>query len=366
MNNLQRIGFACKFLEAPEQLLGKRSELTESLNTKTTTVAWLNRQTRDQAEERLWDIMRYNVETTNKLIRHIAANKPKRMRMIRLSSDMLPVYTEAKWRSFWKQPDVVLECERRWAQVGQLARDLDVRLSFHPGQFCVLASETADIVQRSIEEFEYHADMARWMGYGHSWHDHGFKINVHISGRAGAQGIVDVIGRLSPEARNLLTIENDEMSHGLDTSLVLANKVALVLDIHHHWVRTGEYIQAEDDRVKKVAESWRGIRPTMHYSLSREDLLVGHDPNVLPNMDSLLASGFKKQKLRAPSDDMWNIAANRWALTFSPMFDIMVECKLKNLGTETLLKHANILPSLERWNTFCSKLIPFLTSDFED
>jgi UV DNA damage endonuclease len=42
----------------------------------------------------------------------------------------------------------------------------------------VLASENPGIVDRSILEFEYHADLARWMGYGKTFQD--FKINVHI------------------------------------------------------------------------------------------------------------------------------------------------------------------------------------------
>ena len=91
-----------------------------------------------------------------------------------------------------------------------MARTLDVKVSFHPGQFCVLSSETPEIVERSIEEFEYHADMARWMGFGKSFQD-GCKINVHISGRQGPAGIIKALTRLSPEARNLITIENDEM-----------------------------------------------------------------------------------------------------------------------------------------------------------
>ncbi|MEM7294338.1 MAG: UV damage endonuclease UvsE, partial [Pseudomonadota bacterium] len=71
--------------------------------------------------------------------------------------------------------------------MGEATRQLDVRVSMHPGQFTVLASIDEDIVNRSIEEFEYHVDIARWMGYGVQFQD--FKINVHISGKKGPQGI---------------------------------------------------------------------------------------------------------------------------------------------------------------------------------
>ena len=146
--------------------------------------------------------------------------------------------------------------------------------------------------------------------------------------------------RLSQEARNSITIENDEMSWGIEASLELQKDVALVLDIHHHWVRTGEYIQPTDDRYLRIVDSWRGVRPVIHYSVSREDLLVGHNADTLPNMDELLEQGYKKAKLRAHSDMMWNNAVNDWALTFRPTADIMVESKHKNLANSALLEAA--------------------------
>jgi UV DNA damage repair endonuclease len=200
----------------------------------------------------------------------------------------------------------------------------------------VLASENDGIVERSILEFEYHADMARWMGYGSSWHDHGFMINVHLSGRGGPEKFLQTLKRLSPEARNLITIENDEISNGLDTTLAVADHVALVLDIHHHWINTGEYISAQDPRTMRVIESWRGVRPAIHFSTSREDLLVDHNRTLRPNLAELLARGFKKQKLRAHSDFCWNVAVNDWALSFTTDFDTEVEAKGKNLASQQL------------------------------
>lgn len=327
----KRIGFACKYLhpnqDQPKKLL---EELQRPLTEKCTTVAWLNRQTRDVAEQRLWDIMEHNAAAAKRLVEYVGSLPPE-LRMVRLGSNQLPCATHPDWKHFWARLDVVAYCEKHYGAVGDTARALDVRLSMHPGQFVVLASDNPEIVERSIEEFEYHADLIRYMGYGKTFQD--FKCNVHISGRQGPAGIRSALSRLSPEARRTITIENDENSWGLDASLELAGDLALVLDIHHHWVKTGEYIQPTDDRYLRVIDSWQGVRPAMHYSLSREDYLVNHDPDVRPDYHALLESGYKKGKLRGHSDYMWNNACNEWALEFLEFSDIMVEAKMKNLAS---------------------------------
>jgi UV DNA damage repair endonuclease len=193
-------------------------------------------------------------------------------------------------------------------------------------------------VERSIAEFEYHADMARWMGYGKKFQD--FKINVHISGKRGPAGLRETYSKLSPEARNCITIENEENSWGLDDCLTISDIVPVVLDIHHFWIREGQYILPTDDRVKRVCDSWRGVRPAMHYSISREDILVDHAADVVPDYATLLESGHKKQKLRAHSDFYWNQATTDWALTFWSQFDIQCESKGKNLASEQVYNRA--------------------------
>lgn len=337
----KRIGFACKWIDRPDQVDGiKPKDDCKKYNTGSTTVAWLNRQSKDVATEKLWDLMKGNIEATRKLVERVG-ELDENLRMVRLSSDILPVYTESSWSWFWRLPDVRAYCERAFRAVGDAARKNRVRVSMHPGQFTVLASDNPDIVNRSIEEFEYHVDMARWMGYGQSFQD--FKINVHISGRKGPQGIIDVLPRLTPEARNCITIENEENAWGLDSTLELAKHCALVLDIHHHWCREGEYICPSDDRVLRVIDSWRGKRPTMHYSISREDVLVDFPQNARPSMQSLLEHGYKKQKLRAHSNFYWNKSVNEWALSFWDNFDIMCESKAKNLASFALYEESKSL-----------------------
>jgi hypothetical protein len=130
------------------------------------------------------------------------------------------------------------------------------------------------------------------------------------------------------------------MSWGVDSSLELVNNCALVLDVHHHWIRTGEYIQPTDDRVLRLIDSWRGVRPAMHYSVSREDVLVDHALDIAPDHARLLESGYKKQKMRAHSDFYWNQPVTDWALTFWDQFDIQCESKGKNLSSQQVYDRA--------------------------
>jgi UV DNA damage repair endonuclease len=335
---IKRIGFACKWIDGPSQINGiKQTDTAKQYNTSTTTVAWLKRQDRGVAEQKLWDLMVGNIEAVQKLVNRVGELN-ENLRMVRLSSDILPVYTEPTFSYFWRRPDVIAYLDRNFILVGDSARASNTRLSFHPGQFTVLASVNEGIVQRSIEEFEYHADMVRYMGYGKAFQD--FKINVHISGKQGPEGIRSAYKRLTPEARSCITIENEENSWGLDDCLTISDIIPIVLDVHHHWIREGEYLNPTDDRVKRVVDSWRGLRPTMHYSVSREDYLVDHITDLAPVHSQLLLDGYKKQKLRAHSDFYWNTATNEWALSFLNTHDIMCESKGKNLASFVLHEQA--------------------------
>ena len=334
-----RIGFCCKWLNDPSETGGMKVNAKDrDLNGRSTTMRWL-REHKSEAEQRQWDIMNHNARAAVLMIERVAT-LPEARRMVRLGSEMLQGYTEKDWIDWWQRREIQDHCAKIFAPIGETARRLGVRLSFHPGQFCVLASESDEIVERSILEFEYHADMARWMGYGSTWHDHGFKINVHLSGKGGPAKFLKTLGRLTPEARNLITIENDEMTNGLDTTLAVAQHVALVLDVHHHWINSGEYIAPTDVRTSRVVDSWRGVRPAMHFSTSREDVLVDHVRTVRPDLAELLARGYKKQKLRAHSDFCWNSAVNDWVLGFRDQFDIQVEAKGKNLASQQLYEQS--------------------------
>jgi UV DNA damage endonuclease len=93
-----------------------------------------------------------------------------------------------------------------------------------------------------------------------------------------------------------------------------------------------------------MIDSWRGVRPAIHYSYSRDEALPsGFAHDSMPDMSTLLSAGHKKAKLRAHSDYFPNRAVNEYALSFLEYADIMCEAKMKNLASIQLYEHARCL-----------------------
>ena len=64
-----KVGFACKYLHHDQTQKKKLlEEIQRPLTEKSTTIRWLNNQTRDVAEQRLYDIMVHNTQAVYNLI----------------------------------------------------------------------------------------------------------------------------------------------------------------------------------------------------------------------------------------------------------------------------------------------------------
>lgn len=313
-----RVGFACKF---------HKPDGNQPFPCRTITAKSLSALSHDCQMEKLIEIGLNNVGSYIRMARMLAVHKPIK-RMLRLSSDILPLFTHATYSHLYN--DYVMDdIETALSELGEIARTHDIRLSFHPGQYTVLASHRPEVVDNAIKDLEYHTLLATLMGYGKKFQD--FKINIHLSGKNGIDGFKKGIKRLSIECRRMLTVENDEMVASLEDCLQLSKLCPTVMDVHHHWVLTNEYIQPNDPRVQQVIESWQGVRPTMHYSISRPEYVPS---DVLPDQNLISVN---KGLLRAHSDYYHNHLANEWALSFDE-FDIMCESKAKNLAVNELLR----------------------------
>ena len=143
---IKRIGFACKFSE-----INHKGEVVSipDLNTGGTTLAWAKRQSRAAAEEKIIEVAKRNILHTHNLVKRVATLEPE-LRMVRLTSDMLSFYTHEDYQPFWQSHDIQTKLAHWFAPIGETARKHDVRLSFHPDQFVVLASDREEVVNNSL------------------------------------------------------------------------------------------------------------------------------------------------------------------------------------------------------------------------
>jgi UV DNA damage endonuclease len=179
-----RFGFCCKFI--PED---GDAQAARAMNTSTVTMAYLGRLDPKAGYDELASVVAHNLKAFQLQIAHVAT-RPKLERLHRLSSDLLPGYTHSSCKEFYLDPDLRHLIETKLAAMGKLAHDNDVRLSMHPGQFCVIASANPFAAANGLAEFEYHAEIMTLMGYGGGWHPQGAHINIHGGAKAlGAEGI---------------------------------------------------------------------------------------------------------------------------------------------------------------------------------
>ncbi len=333
----RRIGYCCKLLTT-QQFENKKAAQTwlDAHNGKSTTVAYLDKQSYADAVEKVRSIIAHNQQALINQFK-VVSTWPQALRMVRVGSEQLPVKTFPKYKTIYDEP-VFIRQQQGWQAVGDLARSLDIRLSSHPGQYSIITSDNQQVVDRAIEDLEYHAELFRLMGYDSS--DQRQEINIH--GGPKRQDFKErwlaAMKRLSKDTQQWLSVENDEYSYGLDDLLGLADSVKICVDLNHYWLKEGHYLDPNDARMQRVIDSWRGARPEIHVSYPREDVLTGIDIHVLPDLADLQSKGYRVSKLRAHSDDPWIDSITHYALQFLDQSDLMIEAKNKNLASFKVLK----------------------------
>lgn len=339
-----RLGFCCTFVldEPPgtHATLKAAREATRAMNLTTVTMAHLAKLDPAARRDKLAGVVAHNLAALTRQIAWVGARPPIE-RLLRLGSNVLPGYTHLSVQALYAEPDLRGTVETGLAEIGALARRLGVRLSFHPGPFCLLASRNPAVIENGLSELDYHAELFGMMGYGSGWHPHGAHINIHVgAGDPGVAGFRETLPRASRLARDLVTVENDEHLFGLDEVLRLSDLVPVVLDLHHHWVESGgAYLEPDDPRIARVIESWRGVRPVAHISVSREAVTAQCPADRLPDFPALREAGHSTRDLAAHSDLMWNRAVNDLVARHLAWADFEIEAKSKNLASMQIAAH---------------------------
>jgi UV DNA damage endonuclease len=196
------------------------------------------------------------------VLRHAAAHG---IDMYRMATALAPYASHPDLPQFRDQPQRFAE---RLAEVGRLARDLDVRLSTHPGQYTVLNSEDERVRGLAVEELEVQAELMDGMGLGPE-----AVVVLHVGGAAGGHGVAldrfcAGFEQLSDAARARLVVENDDRTFSLTDVLALSERIGrpVVWDVLHHHCHDPDRIPDREALTLALATWPDGVTPKMHYS----------------------------------------------------------------------------------------------------
>jgi UV DNA damage endonuclease len=206
----------------------------------------------------------------------------------RINSQILPLGTHPISGYTLDRIDRNGGIRQAFLEAGRLAQESDVRLSFHPDQFVVLNSEREAVVESSIRELEFQAEIAELVGAD--------VLVLHGGGGAGGVAaalarLERAVDRLSGRARSRLALENDDRLFTPADLLPFCGRlgVPLVYDAHHHRCKADDLTAAE--ATAGAATTWGRREPYFHISSPREGW-GGGDPR--PHADYIDARDVPK------------------------------------------------------------------------
>jgi len=247
------------------------------------------------------------------------------VKCFRISSSILPLADRVD-RSLYDN----VELRSELAKAGKAFRDAGVRLTTHPGQFCVLSSPRPEVIANAYRDLATHGFVMDALGMPRTPYA---AINIH-GGKSGAgDRLVDSVKDLPDEVRLRLTFENDESAYSVVDLLDVHNRtgVPIVFDSHHHSFKPDFLTEVEAYRA--CLATWpKGVRALQHVS------------NTEPGLE---AGNFMDR--RKHSDYVHRIPQVQVDGLLDDSIDLEVEAKMKNLAVRRLQASLRVQHPNKSW-----------------
>ena len=196
-------------------------------------------------------------------------NEAHGIKVMRLSSELFPHKSNPKVEDYTF--DFAIDLLK---QIGEKARSLNHRITFHPGQYNVVGTPNEKAFLQTCNDLKYHADVLDLMGMG--------KDSVMVVHGGGVYGDKEAtIKRWCEQYKKLpenvqarLVLENCERCFSIEDCLRVAKKVDIpvVFDTHHYacynQLHPDETHKPAGEYIKDILDSWkpRGAKPKFHVS----------------------------------------------------------------------------------------------------
>jgi len=208
--------------------------------------------------EKLEGLVRENIADLTTILRW---NAEHGVGLFRMGQNLIPFASHPAFPYDW----VAVHAEDL-REAGELARELGIRLSMHPGQYINPGSPKPEVVERSLTELRYVARVFDLLGS-----PDGVAV-LHMGGAyadkpASAARFVEV---MRPEAEILryLALENDERIWTVDDVVGTADALGIpaITDAFHHDLNPGGFTLEEALDLSLPTWEPRGVRPKLHLS----------------------------------------------------------------------------------------------------
>lgn len=186
----------------------------------------------------------------------------------RLSSALFPLSDQVD-RELWDNQEV----QKYLKQAGDYVKKNNMRITAHPGQFCVLSSDSDRVVENSFKELSHHGWIFDVMGLDASPF---YAINIHGGKADRTSRLIDQIKSLPNNVKNRLTLENDENCYSVIDLLEVyqSTGVPVCFDSHHHIFNDGDLTL--DEAYDLSCQTWtNNIKPLQHLSNTEPSLANG-------------------------------------------------------------------------------------------
>ncbi len=283
---------------------------------------------REAALRKLEQIASENLHNTLRLLKH---NRYSGIQLYRFSSRLIPLHTHEALKD-WEPMKALLP---QFKEIGDFVKKHQMRVSFHPDHYTVLSTPRKDVLQKSIQDLQRHADMLDAMGLGLE-----ATCNIHVGGMYGDREkamarFIEQFEAMDERIKQRMTLENDDKTFTASETLTACEQLAvpMVLDLHHHRVNPSD----ED-----LAELWPRIRDTWNPN----QRLAGN-VNVPPKIHISSPKSAKDPRSHAdyvdPEDLFPFLAA---AADGTPAIDVMIEAKKKDDALFRLMEHAKTMSNV--------------------
>jgi UV DNA damage endonuclease len=246
------------------------------LKFKTMTYKRFSSLDRAEALVKLGDVILNNLLVTEKAIEYCGINGHN----YRLSSDIFPLVTYDKAGILFSEFSQLDKIVGGFDKIKEMREKHGVRLSSHPDQFNVLASENSEAVDRTIRELDFQGWFMTRIGCPLSREA---PINIHVNRSASSDDqrkeVADLFYKnyslLSDNVKHRLVLENDDKPAGWTVKQLFDYfefpEIPITFDYLHHKCHpgTGKYA-IEEEAFGLAYETWRHdlYPPLFHYSES--------------------------------------------------------------------------------------------------